>query len=92
MLLAFLEKPGLELSEDGWFENLQQLSLSLGFAAKPKDYRKNPEAYRGHVGDVAEMIRIAVSGRKNTPNFYYILKYMGMNKITERIQTIIGLL
>ena len=92
VLLTFLENPGLELSEDGWFENLQQLSLSLGFAAKPKDYKKNPEAYRGHVGDVAEMIRIAVSGRKNTPNFYYILKYMGMNKITERIQTIIGLL
>ena len=91
VLRTFLNNPGLELSEDAWFENLQQISLSLGFAAKPKDYKKNPEAYRGHVGDVAEIIRIAVSGRKNTPNFYYILKYMGIDKITERILFVIGL-
>lgn len=89
VLDAFLSCPGLQLPEDEWFENLKQVASASGFAPKPKEYKQNPDKYLGHIGDFAEVVRIAVSGRKNTPNFYHILKIMGEKRVIERInQTI----
>ncbi len=86
VLIKFLENMGLDLPEDLWFENLKVLASSLGFAPNAKEYKKNKEAFLGHVGDVAEMIRIAISGRKNTPNFYQVLTILGEHRLKQRIQ------
>jgi len=91
-LEEFLANPGLELSEEDWFDNLKATASKCNFAEKSKDYKKNPEQYVGHVGDYAEIIRVAVSGRKNTPNFYHILRILGLDKIRERIYHTISLL
>jgi glutamyl-tRNA synthetase len=92
VLQAYLEKPGLELSEEAWFENLKALALDHGFAPKPKEYKKNPDQWLGHVGDFAEIIRIAVSAKKSTPNFFHILQILGYNRIAQRISHTISLL
>ncbi|MBU1145028.1 MAG: glutamate--tRNA ligase [Firmicutes bacterium] len=92
ILELFLSRPALDLPEEEWFLNLKELAESCDFAARPKDYKKNPDAYLGHIGDFAEIIRIAVSGRKNTPNFYYVLKILTLKKVKERIQKVISLL
>ena len=57
-----------------------------------KEYKKNKEAYNGHIGDISEIIRIAMAGKKNTPNLYYALKILGENRLTERFNTVINLL
>lgn len=54
-----------------------------------KNIKKNKDAYLGHVGDVSEMIRIAISTRKNTPNLYYVLKILGKLEVERRINIII---
>jgi len=82
----FLSNPSLELDEESWFNNLKQLGSEIGFAPNAKEYKKNKEAYSGHIGDFAEIIRIAISGRKNTPNFYYVLKLLGIDRIKSRIE------
>ncbi len=92
VLNAFLKNPGLNLSEEEWFANLKTIASTLNYAERPKDYKKNPEQYLGHIGDFAEIIRIAVSARKSTPNFYYVLKIMGEAKIKARIEKVISLL
>ncbi|MBN2504555.1 MAG: glutamate--tRNA ligase, partial [Bacilli bacterium] len=92
VLMAFLENPGLDLSEEEWFENLKMVGQNCNFAPKAKDYKKNPDQFLGHIGDFAEIIRIAVSARKNTPNFYHILRIMGIERIKERINLTISLL
>ena len=69
-----------------WFNNLKVLAVTCGFAQNAKEYKKNKDAYIGHVGDFAEIIRIAISGRKNTPNFYHILRILGIERIKERIE------
>jgi glutamyl-tRNA synthetase len=86
VLNKFLLNMGLDLPEDLWFENLKVLASGLGFAPNAKEYKKNKEAYLGHVGDVAEIIRIAISGRKNTPNFYQVLKILGEARLKQRIK------
>lgn len=83
---TFLANPALDLNEEEWFNNLKVLAQTCGFAQNAKEYKKNKEAYIGHVGDFAEIIRIAISGRKNTPNFYHILRILGINRIQERIK------
>ena len=71
--------------EAEWFANLKAIAEECGFAANVKDYKKNKEAYKGHIGDVAEIIRIAVTTRKQTPNLYYILKILGQGEYERRI-------
>lgn len=91
-LEAFLGNTGLSLSEEEWFANLKMTASKLNYAERPKDYKKNPDQYLGHIGDFAEIVRIAVSARKSTPNFYHVLKIMGEEKIKERIYKVISLL
>ena len=92
VLDAFLANPGIDLSEEEWFSNLKIIGETCGFAPRAKDYKQHPDQYLGHIGDFAEIIRIAVSARKNTPNFYYVLKILGYDKIVSRIKYTISLL
>jgi glutamyl-tRNA synthetase len=91
-LESYQADPFLHLSESEWFERLKGLAASQGFSPSVKEYKKNKEAFHGHIGDFAEIIRIAVSGRKNTPNFYYVLKILGVTEVRRRIQKTIALL
>lgn len=89
ILSNFKNNMGLEYDEEGWFENLKAISTACGFCPNVKEYKKNKDAYLGHVGDVSEMIRIAISTRKNTPNLYYVLKILGKLEVERRINIII---
>jgi len=86
VLEKYCENINLDLDQESWFNTIKELSSSLGFAANVKDYKKNKDAYKGHVGDVSEMIRIAVSTSKQSPNLYYVLKILGKEKVIERLQ------
>ncbi len=92
VLNAFLEDTGLNLNEEEWFANLKEVAEKLNYAPKPKDYKKNPENYKGHIGDFAEIIRLAVSTKKSTPNFYQILSILGEEKVISRIKKVLSLL
>ncbi len=69
---------------DDWFPKVRDMSEALGYAKAPKLYKKNPELYRGHVGDVSTVIRAAATGRKNTPDLYQILKVLGNDEVIKR--------
>lgn len=72
-------------TQEEWFAKITKLATDNGFAAKPKEYKKNPEAYKGHVGDVSMILRIAVSGRQNSPDMYEIMEILGKDRVVERI-------
>ena len=92
VLDVYKNDPFLDLDESSWFVRLKETAGTCGFAPSGKEYKKNPDAYRGHVGDFAEIIRIAVSGRKNTPNFYQILTILGKERVIRRIEQTIACL
>ena len=73
-----------------WFDAVRNLGLSHGFAAKPKDYKNHPEMYKGHVGDVSSLLRVALTGRRNSPDLWEIQQVMGEARVRRRIEVAIG--
>lgn len=73
-----------------WFDKIRAISEENGYAAKPKDYKKNPDKYKGHVGDVSSVIRIAVVGRATSPDVWEIQQIMGESKVRERVEIAIN--
>jgi glutamyl-tRNA synthetase len=71
-----------------WFDKMKDLAESFGYAREVKEYKANPDAFPGHVGDISTVIRVAVTGRCNTPDLYEILQILGKDSITKRIQKI----
>lgn len=71
-------------AKDTWFNKIKELGSKYGFAKEVKEYKKNKEAYIGHCGDVCTLIRVAVTGRTQTPDLYEILKLFGKEKIKNR--------
>ena len=69
-----------------WFEKIREIASSCGYAAKPKDYKKNPDDYKGHVGHVSTVIRIALMGRAQSPDVWTIQQIMGEKKVRQRIE------
>ena len=74
--------------KDTWFNKIKDLAQSLGYAANMKDYKKNPDNYKGNVADIATVIRVALTGKKNTPDLYEILKILGVDRIKQRFDRI----
>ena len=74
--------------KDTWFNKIKELAESLGYAANMKDYKKNPDNYKGNVADIATVIRVALTGKKNTPDLYEILKIFGVDRIKQRFDRI----
>ncbi len=71
--------------QETWFAKMTQIAEDLGFAPKTKLYKKNPELYKGHIGDVSMVLRVAVTGRRNSPDLYEIMKILGKDKTVERL-------
>lgn len=75
--------------KDIWFTKIKDLCEPLGFTPNVKEYKKNPDLFKGHVGDVSTVIRLAVTSRRNTPDLCSIMKLLGQDKVNERINTVI---
>ena len=68
-----------------WFEKIRAIGEKHGYAPQPKLYRKNPENYKGHVGDVSGVIRVAITGRQNSPDIWCIQQTIGEDATRKRI-------
>lgn len=71
--------------KDTWFQKIKDLCEPLGFTPNVKEYKKNPDAFKGHVGDVSTVIRVAVTGRTNTPDLHAILAALGKERVLDRL-------
>ena len=72
-------------TKDEWFQRMKDLCEPLGYTPNVKEFKKNPEAFKGHVGDVSTVIRIALTSRRNTPDLYSIMNLLGEDKIKARL-------
>lgn len=78
--------------KDEWFEKIKSICPGLGFTPNVKEYKNNPEKYKGHVGDVSGVIRLAATSRANTPDLYMILKLLGKERFKKRVNESISAL
>ena len=72
--------------KDAWFARMKSWCPELGFCPEVKEYKKSPEAYKGHVGDLSSVIRLAVTGRTNTPDLCTIMQLLGKEKVAQRLE------
>lgn len=90
VLHSIKENLFLEQDEQSWFSQLKQIGESLGFAPSGKLYKNNPDQYVGSVADIAEILRIALTGKKNSPNLFYVMKVLGKSHCDKRIERVIS--
>ncbi len=70
-----------------WFDKMKDVAEKCGCAREVKDYKANPDNYKGHVGDVSTVIRVALTGRRNTPDLYEIMEVLGNEKVQARLES-----
>lgn len=75
-----------------WFDKVKQLSEKFGYAPETKLYKKNPQDYKGHVGDISMVLRVAVCGRTNAPDLHSVMTLLGAKKVLKRIDRAIAAL
>ena len=68
-----------------WFDKMKDLAEEFGYAREVKEFKANPERYKGHVGDISTVIRVKLTRRCNTPDLYEIMKILGKESILKRI-------
>lgn len=76
-------------TQEEWFNKIREIATNLGYATKPKDYKKNPDDYKGHVGHVSTVIRLALVGRAQSPDVWAIQQIMGEDMVKARINRMI---
>ena len=85
LLNAYTKVYSDEDEQSEWFEKIKSICPDLGFAPDTKTYKSEPQNYKGHPGDVATLIRIAVTGRSNTPDLCSIMQVLGYDECIKRI-------
>ena len=86
ILKSYLAKYDHNDDNSVWFNKLKEIADEHGFASDMKAYKANPENFKGNVSDIAEAVRIAVTGRANTPDLWTIVHIMGEEQMIERIK------
>lgn len=89
ILTAYLDSYDHNDDQAQWFDKIRIIAEENHYAAKPKDFKKNPDLYKGHVGDVSTVIRIALMGRAMSPDIWEIQQILGEEKTKERIHKVL---
>ena len=81
-----------QFSDDqtAWFERIKDIAEQLGFASDMKAYKSQPEQYKGSVSDISMFIRVALTGRVNSPDLYEVTQILGQTRSSSRIQNMIN--
>ncbi|MEE3382645.1 MAG: glutamate--tRNA ligase [Anaerovoracaceae bacterium] len=86
ILEKYLETYDHSDDNETWFNKIREITDELGYAVKPKDYKKHPEDYKGHVGHVSTVIRVALMGRQQSPDVWEIQQILGEDKVRARLE------
>ena len=91
-LTAFLA--GFDPADDMnvWFDKIKAVADSLGYASDMKAYKENPDAFRGNVADVSMFLRVAVTGKLNSPDMYAVMQILGKDRVSARIENMLNTL
>ena len=70
-----------------WFDKVKAIAEELGYCSNMKEYKANPDAYPGNVGDISTFIRVALTGRTNSPDLYTVMQILGREEALSRIHS-----
>lgn len=75
-----------------WFSKVKAVAEAIGYSPDMKVYKANPEAFGGHVGDVSMFLRVAVTGRVNSPDLYEVMSILGKERVCERLENFMNII
>ncbi|KUK76019.1 MAG: hypothetical protein XD93_1147, partial [candidate division WS6 bacterium 34_10] len=73
-------------SVDVWFSKIKDIGNELGYTSDYKAFKSNPEKFKGKVGDVAMVLRIALTKKSRTPDLHQVMRVLGKEKVEERLR------
>ena len=88
----FLERFDFTDDSNTWFDKVKEITTELGFTTDMKAYKADPSAFPGTVADVSTFLRLAVTGKTNSPDLYSVMQILGYDATVARIQKAISLL
>jgi glutamyl-tRNA synthetase len=71
---------------DEWFGKIKNIATKRGFSTDYKEYEKDPKKFNGKVGDIAMVLRVAITGKRQTPDLYQTIQVMGESRVRERVK------
>lgn len=83
-------KKDMFLDAPDWFGNMKLLGESLGYCPNVKEYKKNPEGFKGSITDVCTIVRVAVTGKKNSPDLFTIMNVIGADRTLDRLNRFVN--
>lgn len=90
VLSDYLNTYDHSFDNSAWFDSLKGIADRHGFASDMKAYKADPSQYKGSISDVAEMVRVAVTGKANTPDLWTIIHIIGEDAMREKINAVIS--
>ena len=88
ILKTYMEKYFNITDKEAWFNNIKDMTDELGYCSNMKEYKENPDKYKGSVADISTVIRVALTTKSMTPDLYEIMRLLGKDRIKERITKI----
>lgn len=85
ILKEYLETYNHNDDQSQWFEKVRAIADKLGYAIKPKDFKKNPDLYKGHVGHISTVIRVYLMGKQQSPDIWQIQQILGKERVIARL-------
>ena len=87
IVTTYIEKY-FNISDDKetWFNKLKDLSEEFGYAREVKEFKTEPEKFKGHIGDISTVIRVSLTGKANTPDMYEIMQVLGKESVISRLK------
>jgi len=72
-----------------WFDKMKKTAEKLGFASDMKAYKADPTAFKGSIGDISMFLRIAVTGKTNSPDLYEVMHILGYERVMARVNDLL---
>lgn len=92
MLNNYSKKYNNYTEKQDWFNDLKADAEKLGFAVNNKEYKANPDAFKGNMADYCLIIRLALTGKADSLDIYSISKTIGENEVTNRFSKFLSVL
>jgi len=86
ILSTYMDKYYDISDKEVWFNNIKELTDELGYCSNMKEYKNNPENYKGSVADISTVLRVVLTSKSMTPDLYEIMKLLGKERILKRIE------
>ena len=91
-LEKFCDAYSEEDTQQQWFDKIKAIAEELGFASDMKAYKADPTAFKGNVGDISMFLRVAVTGKMNSPDMFEVMNILGKDRVIARINKVIEVL